>query len=250
MLKLYNTLTRKKEVFKPIHKDHVGIYTCGPTVYNYAHIGNLRTNIFYDILSRSLTYLGYNVKHVMNITDIDDKTIKGSKKENLPLKEFTRKYEDIFFQDLNELNIIVPKYLLRATENIEEMVNMIKVLVDRGYAYKASDGIYFSIDKFKEYSKLAQLDKGKKTKERIKNDEYDKTNAQDFALWKFHTDEDGPVFWDTEIGKGRPGWHIECSAMSTKTLGETIDIHSGATDLIFPHHTNEIAQSECSTGEK
>ncbi|MEK6873639.1 MAG: cysteine--tRNA ligase [Nanoarchaeota archaeon] len=250
-LKLYNTLTRKKETFKPINKNQVGIYSCGPTVYNYAHIGNLRTYIFNDLLKRSLIFLGYNVTHVMNITDVDDKTIKGSQKEKLSLKEFTQKYEKIFFQDLYSLNIMKPNYILRATESIPEMVNMIKNLLEKGYAYKTEDGIYFSISKSKNYGKLAQLEKGKANdkKARIKNDEYDKENAQDFALWKFHTKEDGEVYWDTEIGRGRPGWHIECSAMSMKILGPKLDIHTGAIDLIFPHHTNEIAQSEAFSGK-
>lgn len=250
MLKVYNTLSRKLETFKPIKDKQVGIYSCGPTVYNYAHIGNLRTYIFNDLVKRSLELLGYKVNHVMNITDVDDKTLKGSIKEHLPLSEFTQKYEKIFFQDLDALNIIKPNHLLRATENIKEMVSLIKELLDKGYAYKASDGIYFSIDKSKNYGKLAQLEKRKDSKERIKNDEYDKTNPQDFALWKFYTPEDGDVFWETEIGKGRPGWHIECSAMSMKVLGPQIDIHTGGIDLIFPHHTNEIAQSEATTGKQ
>ena len=249
-LKLFNTLTRKKEVFKPLVDKQVGFYSCGPTVYNYAHIGNHRTNIFNDILKRILAYNGYKVTHVMNITDVDDKTIKGSKKEGITLKELTRKYEDIFFQDLSELNIIKPTKILRATESIKEMVALIKNLLEKGYAYKTSDGIYFSISKSKGYGKLAQLEKTKKSKSRILSDEYDKSNPQDFALWKFWTEEDGPVFWETEIGKGRPGWHIECSAMSMKVLGPQLDIHTGAIDLIFPHHTNEIAQSEAATGKK
>jgi len=250
MLKLYNTLSRKKEAFKPLKDKDVGMYSCGPTVYHYAHIGNFRTYILNDIVKRSLDFLGYKVKHVMNITDVDDKTIGASKKEGISLKEFTRKYEKIFFDDLQELNIIKPQYILRATESINEMVSLIKILLKKGYAYKTSDGIYFSISKFKNYGKLAQLEKLKKKKERVSTDEYDKENAQDFALWKFHTPEDGDVFWNTEIGKGRPGWHIECSAMSMKILGNSFDIHTGAVDLIFPHHTNEIAQSEAATGKK
>lgn len=250
MLKLYNTLTRKKEVFKPIKKGQVGMYGCGPTVYNYVHIGNHRTNIFNDIVRRSLKFLGYKVKYVMNITDVDDKTIKGSVKEGISLKEFTRKYEKIFFEDISSLNIEKANYVLRATESIEEMVKLIKTLLKKGYAYKTSDGIYFSVDKSKNYGKLAHLKKIEKVKERISKDEYDKENIQDFALWKFYTGEDGDVFWETEIGKGRPGWHIECSAMSMKILGDSFDIHTGGADLIFPHHTNEIAQSEAATGKK
>ncbi len=251
MLKLYNTLTRKEQVFKPIKKSHVSIYSCGPTVYNYAHIGNLRTYIFNDLLKRSLIFLGYKVNHVMNITDVDDKTIKASIKDKISLEKFTRKYEGLFLDDIKSLNIILPNNIIRATDYIDEMVKIIKVLMKNKYAYKTDDGIYFSISKFKGYGKLAQLDKVKSEnkKSRIKNDEYDKENAQDFALWKFYTKEDGNVFWDTEIGKGRPGWHIECSAMSMKVLGESIDIHTGASDLIFPHNTNEIAQSEAYTNK-
>ena len=248
-LKVYNTLTRKKQEFKPIKEGYVGMYSCGPTVYNYAHIGNLRTYIFNDFLKRSLEFLGYKVNHVMNITDVDDKTIKGSQKEKVSLEEFTKKYERIFFNDLNALNIKKPNHIIHATESITDMVNLIKKLIKKGYAYKAEDGIYFSIDKFKNYGKLANLKKNNSLKERIKNDEYDKENMRDFALWKFYTKEDGNVCWDTEIGKGRPGWHIECSAMSMKILGESFDIHTGAVDLIFPHHTNEIAQSEAATGK-
>jgi len=249
-IKLYNTLTRKKEIFKPIKKGFVKIYSCGPTVYNYAHIGNLRTYITNDILKRVFLYNNYKVKHAMNITDVDDKTIKGSKAENVGLKEFTRKYEKIFLDDIAKLNIKIPDVMPRATETIKEMVEIVKILLEKGYAYKAEDGIYFSIKKFKNYGKLAQLKKIKDKKSRIKNDSYDKKTINDFALWKFWDEEDGNVFWDTEIGRGRPGWHIECSAMSTKYLGIPIDIHTGAIDLIFPHHTNEIAQSEAAFGKK
>ena len=237
MLKLYNTLTREKETFKPIKKNEVGMYSCGPTVYWYQHIGNFRTMLLNDLLKRTLLYKGYKVKHIMNSTDVDDKTIKGSKKEGISLKELTRKYEEIFLDDLNALGIIKPSKFIRATESIQDMVDLIKELLTKKYAYKTTDGIYFSIDKFKDYGKLAQLEKTNKTKSRIIADEYDKNNAKDFALWKFYTEEDGPVFWETKIGKGRPGWHIECSAMSIKNLGKHFDIHTGAIDLIFPHHT-------------
>ena len=250
MLKLYNTLSRKKEIFKPLRGKKVGFYSCGPTVYNYAHIGNLRTFVFNDLVKRSLSFLGYDVNHVMNITDVDDKTIKGSQEESLSLKDFTRKYEKIFFEDLALLNVIRPNHVLHATESINDMVKLIKALMKKGYAYKTSDGIYFSIEKSKNYGKLAQLGKIKKTKQRIRSDDYEKDKPQDFALWKFYTKEEGKVFWNTEIGKGRPGWHIECSAMSMKRLGPSFDIHTGAVDLVFPHHTNEIAQSEGATGKK
>jgi len=249
MLKVYNTLTRKKENFVPLNKGKVGIYSCGPTVYSYAHIGNLRTYIFNDIFRRSLEFLGYKVKHVMNITDIDDKTIKASQENKESLKDFTKKYEKAFLQDISELNIITP-IILRATDNISGMVDMISKLLEKGYAYKTEDGIYFSVDKSKDYGKLVRLGKIKKTKQRISSDEYDKNNIRDFALWKLYSKEDGNVFYDTKIGKGRPGWHIECSVMSTKSLGDSFDIHTGALDLKFPHHTNEIAQSEAATGKK
>ncbi len=247
---LYNTLTRKKEEFKPEYKflkDKVGFYSCGPTVYNFAHIGNLRSFVAADLLKRTLEYFGYKVLHVMNITDVDDKTIKGSMEEGVSLKEFTEKYTEFFIEDLKSLSIKLPDIMPKATEHINEMVVMIEKMLDKGYAYKTEDGIYFSIKKFKKYGNLAHLNlKTLKSgaSNRVLSDEYDKENPQDFALWKFYTEKDGDVFWNTTIGKGRPGWHIECSAMSTKYLGETFDLHSGGVDLIFPHHTNEIAQSE------
>ncbi len=247
---LYNTLTRKKELFKPIKPGIVGMYSCGPTVYNYAHIGNFRTNIFNDILKRMLTHNKLKVKHIMNITDVDDKTIKGSQQEKLSLHQFTQKYEKIFFDEIASLNIIKPAIILRAAESIPQMIELIEKLLKKKYAYRAEEGIYFSIDKFKAYAKLAQLEKTKKKKERILADEYDKNNPQDFALWKFYVPEDGNVVWNAPFGRGRPGWHIECSAMSINALGEHFDIHTGGSDLIFPHHTNEIAQSEAATGKK
>ncbi len=252
VLKLYNTLTRKKEVFKPIKKGKVGLYSCGPTVYNYPHIGNYRAYIVADLLKRYLKYSGLEVKHVMNITDIDDKTIRDSQKEGTNLKEFTKKYEKAFLDDLNKLDIEKADIYPRATEHIKEMVKIIRILIDKGFAYKGKDGcIYYSISKFKEYGKLAHI----KTKElkvgaRVKQDEYEKEQANDFALWKAWDKNDGNVFWETEIGKGRPGWHIECSTMSAKYLGNHFDIHTGGIDLVFPHHENEIAQSEAATGKK
>ncbi len=249
-IKLYSTLTRKKQEFKPLKDKKVGVYTCGPTVYNYAHIGNLRTFIMSDILKRVFLFNKYKITHVMNITDVDDKTIKGSKIENLSLKQFTEKYEKIFLKDIKQLNIILPDVMPKATQHIKEMVSLIKILLKKGFAYNTKDGIYFSVKKFKNYGKLAGIKKIKVKKSRIKNDEYDKENIQDFSLWKFYSKEDGNVFWNTEIGKGRPGWHIECSAMSSKYLGQPFDIHTGAIDLIFPHHTNEIAQSEAANGKK
>ena len=247
---LYNTLTRKKEVFKPIKKGQVGMYSCGPTVYWYQHIGNFRTMLLNDLLKRVLIFNDYKVKHVMNITDVDDKTIKGSKKEGISLNELTKKYENIFWRDLKDFNIIKPSPILRATENIHQMIALVNKLLKKKYAYKTSDGIYFDISKDKKYGVLAGLKNITVTKERIRADEYDKSNIQDFVLWKFWTPEDGDVFWETELGKGRPGWHIECSAMSMKILGKSFDIHSAGMDLIFPHHTNEIAQSEGVTAKK
>lgn len=254
MLKLYNTLSRKKEVFKPIKKGKAGIYSCGPTVYNYVHIGNLRAILFYDLLKRYLKIKGFKIKHVMNITDVDDKTIKGSQKEKKSLKEFTKFYTKAFLEDIKKLNVELPDVMPKATEEIDGMVKLIKKLLDKEYAYKTENGdIYFSISGFKDYGKLANLDK-QQLKEgasgRVDTDEYDKENIHDFALWKAWNEKDGEVFWKTDIGKGRPGWHIECSVMSSKYLGQPFDIHMGGIDLVFPHHTNEIAQSEAAYGNK
>ncbi|MGB9748571.1 MAG: cysteine--tRNA ligase [Candidatus Woesearchaeota archaeon] len=252
MIKFYNTLTRKLEVFRPLKDKEVGFYSCGPTVYNFAHIGNFRSFVFYDLLKRYLKYRGFKVKHVMNITDVDDKTIRNSKKEGVSLKEFTERYTRYFLEDLKTMNIELPDIMPKATEHIKEMVELVKKLIEKGYAYKAEDNsVYFNISKFKDYGKLSHLDiKSLKAGARVNLDEYTKENVQDFALWKSYTEEDGNVFWETEIGKGRPGWHIECSAMSMKYLGETFDIHTGGIDLVFPHHENEIAQSEAATGKK
>ena len=250
-LKLYNTLTRKKETFKQIKKLHVNFYVCGPTIYNYVHIGNLRAYVFSDILRRYFEFKKYSVKEVMNLTDVDDKTIRDSQKQKKNLREFTEKYKKIFLEDIKSMNIEKPEKMPRATEHIKEMVELIKNLLKKEIAYKAKDGIYFSINKFKDYGKLSKIKKVNLQKsKRIVDNEYDKKHVNDFVLWKFYTKKDGNVFWETEIGKGRPGWHIECSAMSMKYLGKTFDIHLGGVDLIFPHHENEIAQSEASTGQK
>ncbi|MBU4069951.1 MAG: cysteine--tRNA ligase [Nanoarchaeota archaeon] len=252
-LKLYNTLTRKKEVFKPIKKGEAGVYVCGPTIYNYIHIGNLRAYLIADILRRVLKFNNYKIKEVMNLTDVDDKTIRDSQKQNKSLKEFTAIYEKGFLEDIKLMNLEMPEVMPKATEHINEMVEIIKQLLDKKIAYKTDNGIYFSIKKFKDYGKLSNINLKKlKTgaSERVLKDEYDKENINDFAIWKFYSKEDGNVFWNTEIGKGRPGWHIECSAMSMKYLGKHFDIHTGGEDLIFPHHENEIAQSECATGKK
>ena len=228
------------------------MYTCGPTVYDYAHIGNFRAFLFEDLLKRWLLYRGFKVTHVMNLTDIDDKTIKGSQRQQVPLKQYTDFYVKAFFEDIKALNIQPADVYPRATEHIPEMVALIKTLMSKGYAYRGEDGsIYYAISKFPDYGKLSKIKPSElKAGARVSQDEYAKEEAQDFALWKAWTPEDGDVFWETEIGKGRPGWHIECSAMSMKYLGETFDIHCGGVDNIFPHHENEIAQSEAATGKK
>ena len=247
----FNTLTRRKEVFKPINSKEVGMYTCGPTVYDYAHIGNFRAFIFEDLLKRWLKYRGFKVRHVMNLTDVDDKTIKGSKIKGIDLRQYTEFYAKAFFEDVATLNIEPADHYPRATEHIPEMVALIQTLLVKGYAYKGEDkSIYFAINKFLDYGKLSKIQLQQlKTGARVKTDEYAKEEAQDFALWKAYTPEDGDVYWETSLGKGRPGWHIECSAMSMKYLGETFDIHCGGIDNMFPHHENEIAQSEAATGK-
>ena len=252
-LKLFNTLGRELQEFKPLKPSQVGLYTCGPTVYNYAHIGNYRSYVFADILKRVLQYNGYAVNHVMNITDVDDKTIRDSQAAGKNLKEFTEFYTEAFFADLKNLNVLPADKYPKASEYINEMVAIILQLIDKGCAYKTDSGdVYFKIDQMPDYGKLANLKlDAQKTNAagRIKTDEYDKDSAQDFALWKAWDEADGEVFWQTDLGKGRPGWHIECSAMSIKNLGASFDIHTGGVDNIFPHHENEIAQSECSTGQ-
>ncbi|MFT4309604.1 MAG: cysteine--tRNA ligase [Candidatus Woesearchaeota archaeon] len=244
---LYNTLTRKKERYNSIVEGKTTMYSCGPTVYNHAHIGNLRSYIFADMLKKMLIMAGYDVNHVMNITDVDDKTIRKAIEQQKSLKELTVEYESAFKEDLNKLFVTPADHYPRATDYIEEMVGMIEKMIEKGYAYKTNDGIYYKVSEFNRYEELAMLDKAQLKaggSQRVSSDEYDKDNPNDFALWKYPTQEDGDVYWETRIGKGRPGWHIECSAMSTSILGERIDIHTGGIDLIFPHHTNEIAQSE------
>ena len=224
----------------------------GHSVYDFAHIGNFRAYVCSDILKRYLKYKGFKVKHVMNITDVDDKTIKGANKEGISLKEYTKRYEKAFFEDIGTLNIDKADIFPRATEHIKEMVEIIKRLLKNKIAYESEDGsIYYDISKFRDYGKLSHTRiTALKEGARIKQDSYEKEQAQDFALWKAYDKEDGNVFWKTEIGNGRPGWHIECSAMSMKYLGEHFDIHAGGVDLVFPHHENEIAQSEASTKKK
>ncbi len=251
-MKLFNTLTRKKEIVKPLEGNLVRIYSCGPTVYDFAHIGNCRAYLCVDLLKRYLIYKGFKVKHIMNITDVDDKTIAASQREGISLGEYTERYTTAFFEDINSLKIEPADVYPRATKHINEMVAIIKILVDKGYAYKSSDGsIYFDISKFKDYGKLSMINKAElKNGARVSQETYDKKDAKDFVLWKSYTEADGNVFWETEIGKGRPSWHVECIAMSSKYLGETFDIHAGGVDLIFPHHENEIAQAEAATGKK
>jgi cysteinyl-tRNA synthetase len=248
-----NTLSSKKEVFKPINECEVGLYTCGPTVYNHLHIGNWRAYVFTDLLKRYLKYSGYDVLHVMNITDVEDKIILAVIEQHKSLKELTEFYTEEFFKDRDALNIIPANVYTKATDYINEMVSLIKKLLEKGYAYRTNDGsVYFDINKDLEYGKLSHFklsDLKEDAKGRLKKDEYEKENAQDFALWKAWVEEDGNVFWETSLGKGRPGWHIECSAMSMDKLGESFDIHTGGVDNIFPHHENEIAQSECATGK-
>ena len=253
MLNLFNSLGRKMQAFVPITEGEVKMYCCGPTVWNYAHIGNFRTFVFEDVLRRYLRFKGFRVLQVMNITDVEDKIIKGIRESHKPLKELTRFYEEAFMEDLQSLGVEKADAYPRATGHIQEMVSLVKVLLDKGYAYKAPDGsIYFSVSKFKTYGALSgvRLD-SLKPAGRIASDHYEeKMEAADFALWKAWDQDDGEVFWETELGKGRPGWSIECSAMSMKYLGDTFDIHTGGMDNKFPHHENEIAQSESVTGKK
>lgn len=252
MLKIYNSLTKKTEEFLPIERNLVKMYNCGPTVYDFAHIGNLRTFCLQDFFRKYLQFKGFEVFFVMNVTDVDDKTIKGSQARGISLKEFTQKYFAEFVSDLTLLGVKEPSKFVFATDNIPEMVGLVKQLLQKGIAYKSSDGsVYYSIKKFKKYGALSKLKISKlKAGARVSSDEYGKTSASDFVLWKAWQPSDGAVFWETEIGKGRPGWHTECSAMSLKYLGETFDVHGGGVDLIFPHHENEIAQSEGATGKK
>jgi len=260
MIKLFNTLTRKKEEFKPIKKGEVGMYTCGPTVYWYQHIGNLRAYLFSDLLKKTLVYNGLKVNHIINVTDVghltsdadegEDKMEKASLKEGKKALEIADFYFKAFLEDLTKLNIEEPKKWTKATEHIDEQIELIKKLEKKGYTYKTSDGIYFDSLKFKDYGKLAKLDiKGLKAGKRVTLGE--KKNKTDFALWKFSKkDERRQQEWDSPFGVGFPGWHIECSAMSTKYLGEHFDIHTGGIDHIPIHHTNEIAQSECASNKK
>ena len=247
MLQFYNSLTRKKEPFIPIDDRKVKLYTCGPTVYDVAHIGNFRTFLFEDFLKRVLLARGFEVLHVMNITDVDDKTIKKTVIEGKSLSAITDYYTDLFNQDLNTLNILPADHYPAATDHVDGMIKMIESLIAKGHAYQTEDGsVFFKIESFKDYGALTNINMAKmRQSARVDSDEYDLDNLQDFALWKAYKDEDGDVAWDSPWGKGRPGWHIECSVMSMAYLGDHFDIHCGGVDNKFPHHENEIAQSVC-----
>jgi cysteinyl-tRNA synthetase len=248
-LRLYNTLSGKVEEFVPAVDNTVRMYACGPTVYDYGHIGNFRTFVAVDILRRFLLQSGYKLQHVMNITDVDDKIIRNAAREKKTVQEYTRKYEDAFLEDSASLNLERPERLVRATEHIREMAEFIAALEQKGIAYRTEDGsYYFRIARFPEYGKLSKKDfAGIEVGARVDVDEYEKDNARDFALWK--APKEGEAFWESAIGPGRPGWHIECSVMAMKYLGESFDLHAGGEDLTFPHHENEIAQSESLTGK-
>ncbi|MHC5019734.1 MAG: cysteine--tRNA ligase [Planctomycetota bacterium] len=252
---LYNTLTRNVAPFTPRAGEDgaprpFGVYTCGPTVYNRVHVGNLRTFIAYDFLVRSLRARGFDVVWVMNITDVDDKTITKAREEGVALEVVTRRYEEQFLADLEALRVQRPDHMPRATETIATMIQLIRDLEAGGHAYAADGSVYFRLSAFADYGKLSGLDtSGLQTGARVAHDEYDKEEARDFVLWKGWVEGDGDVVWDSPWGKGRPGWHLECSAMARQFLGDTIDLHAGAVDLRFPHHENEIAQSEAATGK-
>ena len=251
-MKVFNSLTRQNEDLKPIADNTIRLYTCGPTVYNFAHIGNFRAYTFEDILRRVIQFNGMKIKQVMNLTDVDDKTIKGANAAGVKLTDYTKTYKDAFFADLKKLNIQSAEVYPAATDHIPEMIDLVADLVKKGIAYQSEDGsVYFNVRKFPGYGKLAHIDfDHQQTGARCASDEYDKENVGDFALWKAWEESDGPVAWDSPWGKGRPGWHIECSAMSMKYLGETFDLHTGGIDNLFPHHENEIAQAEASTGKE
>jgi cysteinyl-tRNA synthetase len=247
-IRLHNTLTNQTEPFVPQRPGEVTMYTCGPTVYDYAHIGNYRTFVFQDILRRFLKLRGFRLNHVMNLTDVDDRIIANAAAKNVSIRDYTEKFVQAFFADCKTLSIEAPEHWIRATDNIDVMVALIQRLQQKTYTYASEGSIYYRIAKFPDYGKLSRIDlSGIQAGARVDNDRYEKESARDFALWK--APKPGEHFWETPIGRGRPGWHIECSAMAMKYLGETIDIHTGGIDLAFPHHENEIAQSEAATGK-
>jgi len=246
---LHNTLTGRKEPFAPFHPGEVRMYTCGPTVYDYAHIGNYRTFVFQDILRRFLRSRGLRVIQVMNLTDVDDRIIQNAAAAGVGIREYTETYIKAFLEDMRALNFEQPEHLVRATDHIDDMVRLIQRLTERNLTYTSEGSIYYRISKFPGYGKLSKIDlSGIQAGARVDVDRYEKADARDFALWK--APKPGEYFWETPIGPGRPGWHIECSAMAMKYLGETLDIHTGGVDLVFPHHENEIAQSEAATGQQ
>src|SRR5262252_7074300 len=248
-LNLHNTLSGKTEPFVPMVAGEVKMYTCGPTVYDYAHIGNFRTFVFQDILRRYLKQRGLQLNHVMNLTDVDDRIIANAAAAKVGIREYTEKFAQAFFADCKALSIQAPEHWIRATDHVPEMVRLIERLQQKSFTYESEGSIYYRIAKFPAYGKLSKIDlTGIQAGARVDNDRYEKESAQDFALWK--APKPGEHFWETEIGKGRPGWHIECSAMAMKYLGDTLDIHTGGIDLAFPHHENEIAQSEAATGKQ
>ncbi len=251
VFRVQNTLSRQMEEFRPLEAGHARMYTCGPTVYNFAHIGNFRAYVFEDLLRRWLKFKGFRVTQVMNLTDVDDKTIRDSQAAGKRLAEFTEIYKKAFFEDIRALNIEPAEHYPAATGHISEMIALIEKLVEKRIAYRSDDGsVYFSIARWPTYGKLAHLDReGMRSGVRIASDEYDKENVADFALWKAWDEKDGDVVWESPWGRGRPGWHIECSAMSQKYLGASFDLHTGGVDNIFPHHEDEIAQSEAANGQ-
>src|SRR5262250_547031 len=248
-IRLHNTLSGKLETLEPLRPGEVRIYTCGPTVYDFAHIGNFRTFVFQDILRRFLRQRGYRVMQVMNLTDVDDRIIQNAAAAQVSIREYTEKYIQAFLEDMDTLHLEMPEEMVRATDHIDDMVALIERLQQKGLTYRADGSIYYSIAKFPPYGRLSKIDlSGIKAGARVEVDRYEKADARDFALWK--APKPGEHFWETRIGPGRPGWHIECSAMSMKYLGDTLDIHTGGIDLAFPHHENEIAQSEAATGQR
>ena len=250
-MKIYNTMTRSLEELVPLEDGHIRMYTCGPTVYNAAHIGNFRTYVFEDLLRRQIKRSGYRITQVMNLTDVDDKTIRGALQAGISLDAYTKPFKEMFFADLDQLGIERAEHYPAATDHIDEVIALIDRLFENGYAYQSDDGsVYFSIAKFDQYGRLGKIDlAGMRAGARVAHDEYEKENVADFALWKAWDEKDGAVRWDSPWGAGRPGWHIECSAMSMRYLGESFDIHTGGVDNIFPHHDDEIAQSEGATGK-
>jgi len=252
-LRLFNTASRQKETLVPLHDSHVRLYTCGPTIYHFAHIGNFRTYVFEDLLRRTIKFFGFRITQVMNLTDVDDKTIKGAIAKRVSLQEYTQPYKEAFFQDLHALRIERVEHYPAATDYIPEMIAMVQTLLNKGFAYLGGDeSVYYAIQAFPRYGLLShfhleELQAG--ASERVVSDEYDKENIADFVLWKsYDPARDGGIYWESPFGPGRPGWHLECSAMAMSLLGETIDLHVGGVDNIFPHHENEIAQSEACSG--